>query len=200
MILTATWLWAAIEPFNRRDWLLENLLVFLTFSLLAATYKRFRFSMPSYWLFTLFMCLHLYGSHYTYSETPVGYWLQTTFQHNRNHYDRIVHFLFGLFTAYPFMELIARQTRLRNTWLYLFTLSTILSMSACYELLEMLTAVIVSPELGSAFLGTQGDEWDAQKDTGLAFLGALAVVALVTSKILQPNWLKAPTTNGARSV
>lgn len=186
-LLAGVWLWAAIKPLDRGDWLLENLLVFLSFLALASTWGRFRISLPrlslpSYWLFTLFMCLHLYGSHYSYALTPMGFWLQDIFALDRNHYDRIVHFAFGALLCYPFRELIARQTGLHGRWLALFSLATILSLSALYELLEMLAAVIVSPELGTAFLGTQGDEWDAQKDTGLAFLGAILVIVVLSAQ------------------
>lgn len=175
-LLFLVWLWAAIKPLDRGDWLLENLLVFASFAILVLTRKRFRFSALSYWLFALFMCLHLYGSHYTYAETPLGYWVQTVFDLQRNHYDRAVHFLFGVLICYPMMELIGRKTGLQGSWLTLFTLTTILSFSALYELVEMIAAVVVAPDLGTAFLGTQGDEWDAQKDTGLAFMGAISTL------------------------
>ena len=91
-----------MKPLYPRDWLLENLLVFFYAALLIVTYRWFRFSNLSYALFTLFISLHLLGAHYTYSETPFGFWLQDWFGFERNHYDRIVHFCFGLLIAYPF--------------------------------------------------------------------------------------------------
>jgi len=183
-ILATAWLLAAINPLDRGDWLLENLLVFAAFIILGLTYRIYRFSDTSYWLFTVFMCLHLYGSHYTYAETPLGYWFKELLDLPRNHYDRVVHFSFGLLLAYPFRELLRDKAGLSGRWLTLMTLSIILSYSAIYELMEMLAAVIVEPELGSAFLGTQGDEWDAQKDTALAFLGGcLAMVISPTARL-----------------
>ena len=187
-LLGAVWIWAAIAPLHRDDWLLENLLVFVTFLVLGGTYRRFQFSLLSYWLITLFLCLHLYGSHYTYAETPFGFWLMDMLELKRNHYDRIVHFSFGLLTVIPFLELIARKTPLRGEWLYGYGLCVILGWSAFYETIEMLATLVVNPELGSAFLGTQGDEWDAQKDTGLAFLGSLVTVALLAVGTLKPTW------------
>ncbi len=171
--LVALWIVTAIEPFNRRDWLLENLLVFLYGGLLIATYRRFAFSNLSYGLFGVFLSLHLVGAHYTYAETPFGFWLQDAFGFSRNHYDRIVHFAFGLLLAYPFRELLMRAAGVRPAWSYLLVIVTVLGFSGFYEALEGAVAVIVSPELGAAYLGTQGDEWDAQKDTALAFAGAL---------------------------
>ena len=177
--LVLLWVITAIDPFNRRDWLLENLLVFLYGFLLLVTYRRFAFSNLSYGLFTVFLSLHLVGAHYTYAETPFGFWLQDLFALERNHYDRIVHFSFGLLIAFPFRELLLRAAGLRTSWSYLLTVAVVLAFSNFYEIIEAIVAEIVSPELGSAYLGTQGDIWDAQKDAFVAFLGA--VVAMVVT-------------------
>lgn len=175
--LVLLWVITAIAPFNRQDWLLENLLVFLYGFLLVITYRRFAFSNLSYGLFTVFLSLHLVGAHYTYAETPFGFWLQDLFDLERNHYDRIVHFSFGLLIAYPFRELLLRAAGLRRSWSYLLSVSFVLAFSNFYEIIEAIVAEIVSPELGSAYLGTQGDIWDAQKDSFVAFLGAVIAMA-----------------------
>ncbi len=179
--LVALWIVTAIEPFNRGDWLLENLLVFIYGALLIATYRRFRFSNLSYGLFGVFLSLHLVGAHYTYAETPLGFWLQEALELSRNHYDRIVHFSFGLLIAYPFREFLLRVAGVREGWSYLLALVVVLGFSGFYEALEGAAAVIVSPELGMAFLGTQGDIWDAQKDTALAFAGAVLAMSVAWS-------------------
>lgn len=176
--LLIVWVLAAIEPFNRRDWLLENLLVFCYAALLALTYKRFRFTNLSYGLFGIFLTLHLIGAHYTYAETPIGFWLQEMFGTSRNHYDRIVHFTFGLFIAYPFREFLIRVVQVRIGWSYLLAVITVIAFSASYEIIEGIVAEIVSPELGSMWLGTQGDEWDAQKDSALASIGAVLAMII----------------------
>ena len=100
------------------------------------------------------------------------------FHLSRNHYDRIVHFSFGLLIAYPFREFLLRVTGMRVAWSYLFAVVTVLGFSGFYESLEGAAAVIVSPELGMAFLGTQGDIWDAQKDTALAFAGSIGAMGI----------------------
>ena len=181
--LLALWIITAIEPFNRRDWLLENLLVFIYGGLLVATYRRFTFSNLSYGLFGLFMTLHLIGAHYTYSEVPFGFWLQESLDLSRNHYDRIVHFSFGLLIGYPFREILLRAAGVRPAWSYLMVVVTVLGFSGFYEALEGIVAMIVSPELGAAYLGTQGDEWDAQKDTALAFSGAVVAMIVTWSSV-----------------
>jgi putative membrane protein len=175
--LVVLWVITAINPIYPRDWLLENLLVFFYGGLLIITYRWFKFSNLSYALFTVFLSLHLIGAHYTYAETPFGFWLQGFFDLERNHYDRIVHFSFGLLIAYPFREILIRQSGVKIAWSYFLSVNIILAFSAFYEVLEGIAATIVSPELGVAYLGTQGDEWDAQKDAFLAFSGS--VVAMI---------------------
>ena len=176
--LGALWIVTSIAPFDRLDWFLENILVFVYGALLILTYGRFRFSNLSYGLFGVFLSLHLMGAHYTYSETPLGFWLQDALDLSRNHYDRIVHFSFGLLVAYPFREWLLRVVGARQEWASLLATVHVLSFSGFYEALEGLVAMVVSPELGTAYLGTQGDEWDAQKDTALAFTGALIAMTI----------------------
>ena len=169
---------AAIGPHSRGDWLLENLLVFAFFGVLAATHRRFVFSNFSSLLIFVFLVLHAWGAHHTYSLTPLGFWLQDAFGLSRNHYDRIVHFAFGLLFAYPLHELARRTLHLRDGWSYAVPALATLALSSSYEIVEWWAARLVNPELGTAFLGTQGDEWDAQKDMALALLGAgIALVA-----------------------
>lgn len=171
--LFVLWCLTAWAPASRRDWLLENLLVFIAVGVLALTYRRFRFSTRAYALFTVFLSLHLVGAHYTYSATPLGFWLQDALALPRNHYDRIVHFTFGFLLVVPFRELLLRAAGVRRGWSYGLAVMMVLALSALYEAIEGAVAMVVSPELGAAWLGTQGDAWDAQKDAALAGLGAV---------------------------
>lgn len=167
------WTIAAIDPFDRQDWLLENILVLIYGVVLILSYRRFAFSNMSYALFTLFMTLHLTGAHYTYAEAPPGYWLKEWLALDRNHYDRIVHFAYGLLIAYPIYEMLRRVVNIPAGWVEFLTTNIILAFSGFFEVLEAIIAVLVRPDLGNAYLGTQGDIWDAQKDMGLALLGAI---------------------------
>lgn len=176
--LVLFWLAMAIEPWYPYDWLLENLLVVAYAAVLVLTYRRFAFSNLSYGLFTLFMTLHLIGAHYTYSETPFGFWLKDWFDLARNPYDRLVHFAYGLLIAYPFREILMRVAHVTKAWSYFLAVNLVLSFSAFYELLESWVAMIVSPELGVVYLGTQGDVWDAQQDMLLALLGAICAMLI----------------------
>lgn len=176
------WIATAIAPYNRFDWLLENLLVFVYGVILIVTYRYFKFTNTTYTLFAIFLTLHLAGAHYTYSETPLGYWLMDIFGFQRNHYDRIVHFSYGLLLAYPIWELIMRLARTTPRWAYFLTVNTILAFSGFFEIIEAWIAMLVSPELGDAYLGTQGDTWDAQRDMSLAFVGG--VIAMIITHVM----------------
>ena len=175
--LLALWVLTAIAPFHRQDWLIENLLVFIFAGLLIATYHQFTFTNLSYILFGAFLSLHLIGAHYTYSEVPFGFWMQETFNFSRNHFDRIVHFSYGLLNAYPFRDIFIRAAGVNLKWSYFMPIIGVLSFSSFYELLEVLVASVVSPDLGDAYLGTQGDIWDAQKDTFFALAGAMIAMS-----------------------
>jgi len=167
------WIGLAISPVNRHDWLLENLLAFLAVALLIATYRRFPFSNLSYILITVFMTLHAIGAHYTYEQVPLGFLMKDLFHLNRNHFDRAVHFAFGLLLAYPIREVFVRTTHVAGGWTYIIPVVLLLAFNGFFEIIESWVAQIVSPELGDAYLGTQGDIWDAQKDMTAAFTGAL---------------------------
>lgn len=172
-LFAAVWIWAAIDPVYRDDWWLENLLVFAGVPFLVWLGPRVPFSRLSWALVTLFMILHVVGSHYTYAEVPAGFALQSGLGLARNPYDRIVHFLFGLLFALPLRELFVRRAGARGFWSDYLPVAQTLAFSALYEALEWAATEIVHPEAGIAFLGAQGDPWDAQRDSVLAGLGAI---------------------------
>lgn len=165
------WIMLAIDPLDRRDWLVENLLVFVAVPVLVFTYRRMPLSDATYVLFFLFLLLHAVGAHYTYAEVPLGFWLKDTLDLERNHFDRFVHFFFGIM-AYPIQEVFVRLTRETGFWARVLPAAIIISFSGFFEILEAIIVMIVDPELGTAYLGLQGDVWDAQKDMGLAMLAA----------------------------
>jgi putative membrane protein len=169
----------AIAPWYRQDWLLENVLVFVAVPLLVVNYRRLRFSDFSYTCLFAFFVLHEIGAHYTYSEVPWREWLAaiTGGEGNplagRNHYDRFAHFTYGLLLMPAACELIDARMPPRGLWRWLMPLLFIMSHSVIYEMIEWIAAVLFGGELGVAYLGTQGDEWDAQKDMSLATFGAM---------------------------
>lgn len=173
------WSFLAIDPLDRKDWALENVVALALVGTLIATYRRFRFSFLSYLLITLFMTLHAVGAHHTYAEVPLGFWLKDILSLSRNPFDRIVHFSYGLLLVYPLKELLIRTGCVRGFWSGYLPISGILAQSGFFELVEALVAQTVSPDLGAAYLGTQGDEWDAQKDMAVALVGAALMTILM---------------------
>jgi putative membrane protein len=170
----------AISPFDRGAWLLENVLVFAGVALLIASGRRFPLSRLSYSLIFAFLCLHEIGSHYTYSLVPYDAWSRTwlgfsideSFGSSRNHFDRVIHFAYGLLLAYPVREFYVRIVDARGAWGYVLPLGFVMSTSMIYELIEWWAAVVFGGDLGEAYLGSQGDIWDAHWDMSLATFGA----------------------------
>lgn len=181
-VFAAVWIWAAIDPVYPHDWLLENYLVFIFVPFILLTARYFRLSNLSYTLITVFMLMHVVGSHYTYAEVPFGATLQHWLGAQRNMYDRLVHFSFGLLLAYPLREVLMRVAKVRGLWSYWLPFALVLAFSDAYEIIEWLVAARVEPSAGLAFLGAQGDVWDAQKDMAVAAVGA-AISLLVVAGI-----------------
>ncbi len=180
IIFTAVWVNTLMGTTNINNWILENVLTFLFVGFLVFSFKRFQFSDLSYLLICVYLCLHVYGSKYTYAENPLGYWLQQVFNTNRNHYDRIVHFSFGFLLAYPMREVFLKWLQYPKMVAWILPIEITLSISAFYELIEWAVADVFFKAQGDAYLGTQGDIWDAQKDIFLAFSGAILATTIVS--------------------
>lgn len=185
----------AIGPYDRYDWALENGLVAGFLVVAIFTYKKLPLSRLSYTLIFIFLVIHEIGAHYTYSLVPYDDWFASLFGvtfnevigWERNNYDRLVHFSYGLLLAYPLREVFFRVARAEGFWGYFLPLDFTMSTSMLYELIEWGAAEFFGGELGAAYLGTQGDIWDAQKDMALASLGA--VVAMLLTLCINA-WLK----------
>ncbi len=178
-IFILLWIALSINVNYREDWILENLLTVPFVIFIAWSYKKFRLSNLSYTLMFAFMTLCIIGSKYTYAEVPFGFWMQEAFGLARNHYDRIVHFSFGFLMAYPIREVFLRIANAKGFWGFYLPLDVTLSFSAIYEILEWLIAISFNPGLGTAYLGSQGDEWDGIKDMALAGLGAVIAMGTI---------------------
>lgn len=180
IVFTSVWVSTLVGTTDMANWLMENTLVFIFLIYLIASFKKHQFSDVSYLLITIYLCLHVYGSKYTYADNPFGYWLQEVLHTQRNHYDRIVHFSFGFLLAYPMRELFLNYFKFPAWVAWSLPIEITLSISAFYELIEWAVADIFFPAQGDAYLGTQGDIWDAQKDIFLAFSGAIIATTIVT--------------------
>jgi putative membrane protein len=172
-VFLAVWAALAVNPADRLTWVLENVLVVILVPLGVFSARYLRLSSVSYTALTVFLILHTIGGHYQYSEVPFGYVLGEWLGDGRNHYDRLVHFCFGLLLSYPVREVVLRIAAAHGLWGYLLPLTAALGLSALFEVLEWGVVVAVGAEAEHSYLGEQGDRWDAQKDMGLAGLGAL---------------------------
>ena len=184
---------SAIGAHHPHDWLLENALMVGVGILLISTYQSLPLSKVSYSLIFLFLCLHETGAHWTYAEVPYNDWWEALFGVTlnevlgleRNHFDRLVHFCYGLLIAYPIREVFLRVADVRGFWGYFLPLDLVMSTSMIFELIEWGAAEYFGGDLGIAYLGTQGDVWDAHKDMALASLGAviaMTVIALINAR------------------
>lgn len=181
VVFTGIWISTVVGTTDMNNWLLENTLTFLFVLFLLFSYRKYKFSDLSYLLICVYLCLHVYGSKYTYAENPFGYWLKDVFHTDRNHYDRIVHFSFGFLLAYPMRELFLKWIGYPKLVSWILPIEITLSISAFYELIEWAVADVFFKAQGDAYLGTQGDIWDAQKDIFLAFSGAILATTIVSA-------------------
>lgn len=173
----------AFNPFSREVWVAENIPIVLISMYLVVLYVRgVRFSNFSYAMMSVLIFLHTIGGHYTFERVPFD-WFNNLFGFERNMYDRVAHFSVG-FYAYPIAEYLSVRKLVNHKILvYLTPLLFIISVAAVYEIIEWWFAATYGGDAGAAFLGSQGDIWDAQKDMLMDTLGgvtALVIFALVS--------------------
>lgn len=175
-----------IAPIDRKVWWAENLTAWIPIAALVIMYWRgIRFSNTAYALMFVFFAMHTIGGHFTFEKVPMGA-INSHFGFERNHYDRICHFLVGVF-AYPMMEYLEQNDRVKGRGLLFFlTVMAIFGFAAIFELIEWIYAMLADAQSGALFLGSQGDVWDAQKDILADGLGATCVALLYTLTHRQP--------------
>jgi putative membrane protein len=189
-VFVLLWIALGVAPVDRPTWALENLLTVAFCAVLVLTRRSFPFSRLSYALLFAFLVVHSVGAHYTYAKVPYDLAARNVLDWSpnaalgweRNNYDRIVHFAFGLLLAYPAREIFLRIAAVRGFWGYFLPWLLMVADSAIFELFEWGAAILFGEGLGMTYLGTQGDEWDAHKDTILATIGgaiAMTLTALV---------------------
>lgn len=173
---------SAINPHDYFTWLLEVAPALIGWTLLAVTYRRF----PVSGMFYLFVWLHsiilIVGGHYTYAEVPLFNWIRDALHTQRNSYDGIGHFAQGFFPAIYAREILLRLKVVepkKQGWVSFLAVSVCLAFSAFYELIEWQVALLTGSK-GDAFLGTQGDIWDTQKDMALCLLGSILAVLFLS--------------------
>ena len=173
--------WSGWRPYDRLTWWLEASPGLAGLIILAATYRRFRFTTLCYTLIALHICVLCVGGHYTYARVPLFNWLQPIFGWQRNDYDRLGHLMQGFVPAIIAREVLIRfEVLRRKKWLPFLVLSICLGISAFYELIEWWTA-LASGAAATDFLGTQGDVWDTQSDMFCAFIGVICALLFLSA-------------------
>ncbi len=167
-------------PPDRATWMLEVAPAPIAFAVLWALAPRVRFTGLVLALVGFHGLVLMLGGAYTYAEVPVGFAVRDWLGLARNPYDRFGHFVQGFVPALAFREALIRFSGVRRgVWLVGLTLACCLALSAAYELLEFAVAMTAG-DGSQAFLGTQGDEWDAQWDMLSCLIGAVAALALLS--------------------
>lgn len=181
LIFMITWFYLSIDPLEGDTWLAENILLIISFIFLIEKYESLPLSDASYIMIFILAILQTIGSHYTYAQVPIGFDVAEYFDLARNHYDRLVHFVFGLLLALPVKEYLAPKVLIKSTTLSLTILVLLfLGLGGLYEVLEWGYTFVSSPDSADEFLGEQGDKWDAQKDILLAGVGAFITLFLIS--------------------
>lgn len=175
----------AISPLDRQTWFVENItILFIVGALLVMYAVKIRFSNTAYALMSVLIFLHTIGGHYTFEKVPFE-WVTNFFNFERNHFDRIAHFSVG-FYAFAIAEMLHEKRLIVSRFLlFTYPIFLIATVAMSYEIIEWIYAANADPLAGAAYLGSQGDIWDAQKDMLADTLGAIIAMVffLWTKKI-----------------
>ena len=183
VVFSLQFIYLALDPVSREDWLLENVLVLVLIILVLLNHARYHLSRSSWVLLLLFLMIHEVGAHFTYAAVPydelfsswLGFRLNDWMGWERNHFDRLAHFSYGLLLVIPIQELCRQVSRSAGPWTAFVAFNLVMSTSMLFE---WGAAWLFGGDLGIAYLGTQGDVWDAQKDMVLSILGASLALLL----------------------
>jgi putative membrane protein len=179
-IVAVVFYWSGWRPHDRFTWWLEIAPGLAGIVILLVTYRRFQFTTLCYALVALHICVLCVGGHYTYARVPAFDWLRPIFGWQRNHYDRLGHFMQGFVPAIIGRELFIRLGVLnRKKWLPFLIVSVCLAISAFYELVEWWMAIICG-SASNDFIGSQGDVWDTQEDMLFALIGAVCALLFLS--------------------
>lgn len=178
LILTGVFVWSGIHPLNRGLWFYETGLAIIIILILIATYRSFPLSTFAYTVVFIASIIMAIGGRYSYAGVPLFNYLKETFDLSRNHFDRLGHFFFGMFTATLLREILIRTRKIQRKNLFpFFLIGSSLALSAAYELIEFVVGYLFSGDI-KEFLGLQGDIFDSHWDMIMAILGATTLVLL----------------------
>ena len=179
-IFFITLIWSGVDHKDYLTWVLEVLPAVIGLVILVATRRTFPLTPLTYALILFHCIILMVGGHYTYAEVPLFDWLRDWLDLERNNYDKVGHFVQGFVPAIVAREILVRKKVVSGKgWLAFIIVSICLAISAFYELIEWLVA-LMSGDSAEAFLGTQGYIWDTQSDMMYALIGAIMALLLLS--------------------
>lgn len=179
-IFLFVWAWSSWHPASSQNWFVENSMTFLFVPIIFGFCMWYmQLSKLSFSLITLFLILHIIGTHYNYGSVPFGNTLSTLLTIQGNIYDKFVHFSFGLLILYPLREFFMTTSLAKGMWGYLLPFNAILGLSALYEIFEWLTVLRLPPDIAYLFIGGS-DPFDTTKDMFAAMVGALLAILIIS--------------------
>ena len=204
-VFAGWWLLLGIAPLYREDWFLENVLVLVAIPVLVRGHRTLPLSRRAYTGLFVFLMLHEVGAHYTYSLVPydaaahalAGTSVSGLLGFERNHFDRLMHLLYGILLTPAALDLVDARTAARGGWRPLFAGTFLASHAVAYEVIEWLAAEVFGGDLGTAYLGTQGDGFDAPKDMALAVAGSLLALAWLSRRPRGSSSTPRPSTSAS---
>lgn len=172
-----------VNPIYPHEQLLQHIGTALLFIPLITDVFKKTMPMSAFAGLACFTILHVIGARYIYSYVPykelaVSLGLVDTgfFQDPRNHYDRLVHFSFGVL-LFPYLVYICKKWFKQQQLIAVFMAWLMIQTgSMIYELFEWLLTIVMTEDAADCYNGQQGDMWDAQKDMALALLGSTAML------------------------
>lgn len=176
-LFLAYWIFTFCKTHDYVNWFIENLLVFIFVTFFIIQRQAFRqLSSFAFVCVFLFVMMHVSGSQYAYTHHPIGIWMKDFFHLQRNGFDRVVHFCFGLFITIPLKEFI--EIKFTTRFATILAILWICTMAGVFEIIEWTIGGVLYPETGTDYVGTQGDVWDAQKDMALAMIASVFIIGL----------------------
>ncbi|MUJ24201.1 DUF2238 domain-containing protein [Aliivibrio fischeri] len=176
-LYSVIFLFSAFEPISRAVWFAEIIPALLILAGIFYMATRFQFSKTALVFMFIWLCLHTIGAKYTFADVPFD-WFNNLIGSERNNFDRVAHFSIG-FYAYPIAEYLIKTKKCSTPLAMAFGLFTLMSVAAGYEIIEWWYAAIAGGDEGIAFLGSQGDIWDAQKDMLCDTTGSLFALLIL---------------------
>lgn len=180
-IFLLVWAWSSYHPASGENWFIENRATFIFLPIIYGFCIWYiKFSKLSFTLATIFLILHVVGSHYGYGSAPFGGMLGKILGISGNIYDKLVHFSFGFLILYPLREFFLRVSSTKGFWSYLFPFMGILGLSSIYEIFEWITVLNLDSKIAYLFIGGS-DPFDTTKDMFSAGIGALLALLIVAA-------------------